>query len=51
MNFTFLMIVLLGWVSLIGIGIFYKLSLREKATAQEASADLPLDQVPSRLHG
>jgi len=47
MTFAFLAILFLGWISLMAIGVIYRLSLPNKRVGQDLCAKLAIEQTPS----
>jgi len=47
MTFAFLAIIFLGWISLMAIGVIYRLSLPNKRVEQELYTELAIEQTPN----
>ena len=47
MTFAFLAILFLGWISLMAIGVTYRLSLPNKRVGQDLYTELAIEQTPS----
>jgi len=47
MTFAFLAIIFLGWISLMAIGVIYRLSLRNTRVEKDLLANLAMGQTPN----